>query len=83
MSYMTRAEAEQLTAVEAESGDPGVGSYIVTVLVPIVGVILSIIAFGRGKVGPGFALLLTSVVSWGVWAMLLLAMVANSAPTGY
>jgi hypothetical protein len=83
MSYMTRAEAEQLTRTETESGDPGAGSYIATVLFPLVGVILAIVAFGRGKVGPGFALLLTSVVSWGVWAMLLLAMVANSAPTGY
>ena len=48
----------------------GAGSYIAAVLLPIVGVILAIIQFARGNTGPGAALLLTSVVAFGIWFLI-------------
>ena len=36
------------------------------VLVPFVGVILAVVAWARGHVGPGFALMATSTIAWAV-----------------
>lgn len=47
---------------------PDYGSYVLAALLPIVGVVLAIVQFARGNIGPGFAVLLTSLVG-GVIAM--------------
>jgi hypothetical protein len=57
MEAQAPAQAPQTT----DSGSPWAGSYVVAVLLPIVGVILAIIQFARGNSGPGAALLLTSI----------------------
>jgi VIT1/CCC1 family predicted Fe2+/Mn2+ transporter len=50
---------------------PGAGSYVVAVLLPIVGAILSIIQFARGNSGHAGALLLTSIVAGFLWIIVL------------
>ena len=52
-------------AVERDT-TPGAWSYVVAVLVPFVGVILAVVAWARGHVGPGFALMATSMIAWTV-----------------
>lgn len=51
--------------MEAAGDDdtPGVGSYVLAILLPIAGVILAIRQFAKSNVGPALALLLTSVVA--------------------
>src|SRR5262249_16043465 len=71
--------ATPASAVEEVPRRPGAGSYIVAILFPIVGAILAIIQFARSNTGPGFALLLTSAVSFFVWFLILLSMAANDA----
>lgn len=44
------------------AGEPGTGSYLLALLVPIIGVLLAIVALSRSYVGPGLALLATSGV---------------------
>jgi hypothetical protein len=68
---------ESSTYVEAPAKKAGVGSYIAAVLLPIVGVILAIVQFSRGNVGPGLALLLTSIVSFFIWTMILISAAAS------
>lgn len=58
----------------ARANTPGAGSYVVAVAVPIVGVILAIIQFSRSNVGPGFALLGTSIFAWIVAAIVVVAL---------
>jgi hypothetical protein len=47
----------------AVTENPGVGSYAVAVVIPIVGVGLAIREFARDNIGPALALLLTSIVA--------------------
>lgn len=88
-SHLTRSEEERTHGFHARkqhrrlgaarrdrpsrNGRPGAGSYLVAVLVPIVGVILGIIALAKNKVGPGLALVLTAWVAMAVWATLIIA----------
>jgi|1185.fasta_scaffold581629_1 hypothetical protein len=65
--------APPAATVRPATADPGAGSYLVAVLVPIVGVILGIIALAKNKVGPGLALVLTAWVAMAVWATLIMA----------
>lgn len=51
----------------AGSANPGIGSYAVAILLPVVGVILAIRQFARNNSGPAVALLLTSVVAGGIF----------------
>ena len=64
-------EAQALPAPAPAAAKPGAGSYIVAVLIPIIGAILAIIQFARGNTGPGAALLLTSIVAGFIWIMVL------------
>src|SRR5688572_6163982 len=50
---------------------PKAGSYIVAVLIPIVGVVLAVRQFARNNIGPGFALLVTSVAVGAAWLVLI------------
>jgi hypothetical protein len=47
--------------------------YIVAVVLPVVGVVLAIRLFARSQSGPATALLLTSVLSWVAWMLVLQA----------
>jgi hypothetical protein len=58
-------------AEPVEDDKPGAGSYIVAILLPIVGVILAIRQFARNNSGPALALLLTSVVAGFVFYAVL------------
>jgi hypothetical protein len=71
--------AEQAAPAAPASDDkPGVGSYVVAVLLPIVGVILAIRQFARNNVGPAVALLLTSIVA----GLAFYAVLSNTGSNG-
>ena len=56
---------------------PGAIGYILAVLIPIIGLIGAIIQFGRGNVGPGFALLITSSLAFFIlWPLILISVSA-------
>lgn len=70
--YTTRAQYE---ATKPEpSSFPGAGSYIAAALIPIIGAILGIVALAKNRIGPGLALIATSVVAVAVWAYVLALM---------
>jgi hypothetical protein len=68
---------------DAPAETPGAGSYIVAVLFPVVGVVLAIIQFARGNVGPGLALLVTSGLSAVVWSIVLFGAAVDQATTDF
>jgi Protein of unknown function (DUF2510) len=68
---------ENRAPLEKKGAKPGVGSYIVAVLLPIVGVILAIVQFARGNGGQGAAVLLTSIVAFVIWFAVLAGMAAS------
>jgi TM2 domain-containing membrane protein YozV len=61
MSYMNASEAESLNA-EPERNAPHPAWYVVALLFPIVGGIVGVVQFAKGRVGPGIALWTVSAV---------------------
>jgi hypothetical protein len=47
------------------------GHYLWAVLFPIGGAILTLRAWSKGEVGPGFALMTTSALAFALWYVLL------------
>lgn len=59
-----KTEASTAVPDKVTHGDiPGGGQYVWAAVIPIVGVILAILAWARGHVGPGLALMATSWTS--------------------
>jgi hypothetical protein len=58
-------------------GDPGAGSYVAAVILPIVGIILGIVALAKNRVGPGLALMAAAWLAGLVWGALAFAILAG------
>jgi hypothetical protein len=67
-----------MTSDHHDENGPGAGSYVVAVLIPIVGVVLAIRQFARNRFGPATALLLTSIVS-GVILVVALSAIGGAS----
>ena len=77
------AATAQMQAATVTRGRAGVGSYLLAIFLPIGGVIAAIVQFARGHVGPGIAVLLTSVVAFAVWTTILFSVAVGGAVNDY
>ena len=64
-----------MTPDKVTHGDlPGGGSYALAFGIPVVGMVLAIVTWARGHVGPGLALISTAMFGAVVWTLVLVAL---------
>jgi hypothetical protein len=51
--------------------DPGALTYVVAVVLPVVGVVYGIVLLARTRVGPGLAMILSGIAGWRIWTAVL------------
>lgn len=63
-----RAATQSAPKPRDKDGDLAVLGYVLAVLFPVGGLVVGIALLGKSRIGPGLAVLLTTVVSVAVWS---------------